>query len=153
MSKTVQTLIIAFIVGVLGFSSVATLLDKGKPQPLIITASSSGPLDEKINTAIGSLPLKDKEQFYKVYKGLGDYCDNVKRIREIHTVGQLVGEVYLTYKMEGFTQLDTLLVEKMTEKGFDNKALFMDKKNELRDIFNEIASGIKYSIEKNKEVK
>ena len=150
--KSVQIGIFCLIVGILG-GGLVNEYQSVSPVRTVNVVGASVNSDEQIFSLIKDLSVSDKEALYKVYKGLADYCENVKRIRETHTIASIVAEVYLNYKLENVTQLDGYLASKMAEKGFDNKGLFQDRKNELTVIFNEIASGIKYSIEKNKEVK
>lgn len=148
--NSVQIGLIGLVVGVIAVGYVGEL-DKPKLKPIIAVSSSAS--DIEVDSLIKDLSKENKETLYKIMKGVSSYSKNSKRIRKVYVVSDIVAEVYLNYKMENFTQLDSLIQKRMTENGLEKDADFSSSYEKVSKVFSEIADGIKYSIEKTKDVK
>jgi len=153
MKNTIQYIILTFTITVLGFGVVSNLPSTAKFDPTKVVSASTTPIQEEVHSLIKNLDLKDKEKFYKLTKGVADYCRNVSRIRKVHTINAMMVEVAGSYALDNRTELDALISKKLLENGLNKDALLADSWSKIVTIFDEISDGVKYSIEQTKEVK
>ena len=136
-------LVIASIFGV-------DYLNKNSLQAVKQVTYTETPLEKEIHKELSGLSKEDKEKFYVIFSGISRYCVNVKRVRDTTTVNTVIKETFFNYKMEDMTQLDGVISKKMKDENLTQDASLLDNWQKLSSIFEELADGVKYSIEKDK---
>lgn len=115
--------------------------------PAVVSASK---LDLDVHSVLSSASKEDKENIYKVFSGVVDYCNNSKRTHSNRDVEGMITEVILTYKLENFTSLDAIIKEEIKKEGLEKNEKLAENKAKLAKVFGGLANAVKYSIEKGK---
>lgn len=139
-------------IGVLGvcFYMTGDLSSIGStPKPIQAVGAASADINPSISKALAGKSVQEKEVFYKVYKGMADYCANTERVRDNVQIRDMMTEVYLNYNIQGEASKPfTDIVNKAyVESGLKENTALAPNRAKAGEVFNKIADSIKASIE------
>ncbi len=120
-----------------------------QPTPVKAVGAASADIDPSISTALAGKSIQEKEKFYKVYKGMADYCSNVSKVRDNFQIRDMMVEVYINYGLEGepSQSFKTVIDKAYVDSGLKENSAFAPNRAKAGDIFNKIADSVKASIE------
>ena len=116
-----------------------------KPKNQIFTISSSSNAD--VDQTLAGKTKQEREKIYKVIVGISEYLKNSERIHSNRILRDVVIEVFLTYKMESYKELDALIVKKSEEAGLLKDDSLIKIKDKVINVFEKLSEEIKYNIE------
>lgn len=103
-----------------------------------------------VSKILSNKTLQEKEKIYKVIVGISEYLKNSERIHSNRTLRDVTVEVFLTYKMESYKELDTLIVKKSEEAGLLKDDSLIKVKDKAIKVFEDLSEEIKIDIENTK---
>lgn len=154
--KTNSVIATIQIVGLLLFGGVIVqfygpeFISSPPPIPRIVaTASATDSLELLMDTK----PIEERKSFYKLVKGVSEYCKNSTRVRDNVKVRDLIEEVILTYNLQEKVYFQENIDRAVTSAGILKDDNISASKEKVIIAFDELANSIKRSIEKYKEAK
>lgn len=149
-NKSAIQMLFLCLVGLFTFTEQPNVVVSTFNKPVVAQASK---LEMDIDAALSSASLKDKENVYKVFSGIVDYSNNSERTYSNRKIEELVIEVILTYKLEMFSSLDTIVQQAVADAGLVKNEKLADAKPKIAKAFGELAAAVKHSIENDKDFK
>lgn len=119
------------------------------PKPVQTVGAVSVDKNTSISIALVGKSIQEKEVFYKIYKGMADYCANTERVRDNVQIRDMMTEVYLNYNVQGEASkpFTDIVNQAYIDSGLKENTALAPNRAKAGEVFNKIADSIKASIE------
>jgi len=150
-NKSAIQMLFLCLVGLFTFTEQPKVAISTFNKPVAVAQASK--LEMDIDAALSSASLKEKENVYKVFSGIVDYSNNSERTYANRELEEMMTEVILTYKLEMFSSLDSIIYQAVADAGLVKNEKLADAKPKIAKAFGELAAAVKHSIENDKDFK